>query len=175
MKKGLRAFVSCIAVILIIVSTLEPVASRAATKLSKPANFKGKAVITKEWVTNLTARWDKVKGADGYQVYYRETSPDAEGKWEPWTLYQKTKKTEVKVSIIDGEFQVRVRAYKGSSHSSFTKTITVLGGEGIVQNSDQLTATLAVNAEPELNKDDLFESNATDAIREDINYKVFAI
>ena len=34
--------------------------------------------------------------------------------------------------IIDGVFEMRVRAYKGSTYSDYTETIAVLGGKGII-------------------------------------------
>lgn len=90
----------------------------------------GSAKITEQYETELTITWNKVEGADGYEVYYRGQVP-GEDKWEPWFLVEKTKKTTAQSFIIDGEFQMRVRAYKGSTKSGYTETITVLGGKGI--------------------------------------------
>lgn len=135
MKRKLTRMSRLITGILIFFLVLAPISVEAAAKLSKPANFKGSVKITQEYLTELTVTWGKVKGAEGYQVYYRDTSPTAEGGWESWVLLNKTKKTTATASIIDGKFQVRVRAYKGTSYSKFTKNITVLGGKGIVQSS----------------------------------------
>jgi len=107
----------------------------AKTKLETPKNFKGTVEITEDYETVLTVTWDKVSGAEGYEVYYRSLYPDPnEDIWEDWFLISKTNKRKAEGSIIDGVFQMRVRAYKGSSYSDYTDVITVLSGEGIISN-----------------------------------------
>ncbi len=81
-------------------------------------------------MTKLTITWDAVLDADGYEVYYRSNFP-GEDTWEDWQV-TKTKETSAQGSIIDGSFQMRVRAYKGSQYSNYTEIITVEGGNGII-------------------------------------------
>lgn len=107
------------------------VSASAASKVSVPKDFKGSTVITKEYETVLTMTWSKVDGADGYQVYYRD-QVGGEDKWGSWELIATTNKTTTQEFIIDGEFQMKIRAYKGSIYSDYTETITVLGGKGII-------------------------------------------
>jgi hypothetical protein len=102
----------------------------AATKLAAPKNYKGSSKITDQYETVLTVSWSKVEGADGYEVYYRDQVPGGD-EWEPWFLNETTKETTAQGFIYDGVFQMRVRAYKGSTYSDYTESITVLGGKGI--------------------------------------------
>lgn len=131
-------------VLLICIMFFEATSVNAATKLSVPKNFTGSTKITDEAETVLTATWSKVDGADGYEVYYRDQVPGGD-EWEPWFLNETTQKTTAQGFIIDGVFQMRVRAYKGSTYSDYTESITVLGGEGI-------TSVPKVESQIELNK-----------------------
>lgn len=125
---------------------------KASSNLAKPKNYKGTVALpmnsedyegnvedlTEEEQTNLFARtkltitWDAVQGADGYEVCYRSIIP-GEITWEKWQV-TKTSDTIANGSIIDGVFQMKVRAYKGSQYSTYTDVITVVGGTGIVSN-----------------------------------------
>lgn len=88
--------------------------------------------------TFLTLAWNEVPGATGYEVYYRMNVPGTEYEltnekaWEKWEVTKTTKKS-AENWIIDGVFQMKVRAYKGSSYSDFSETVTVAGGEGIIK------------------------------------------
>ncbi len=138
----------------------------AATKLQAPKNYKGSAKITNQQETVLTVTWSKVDGADGYEVYYRDQVPGEE-KWEPWFLNEKTNKTTAEGFIIDGVFQMRVRAYKGSTYSDYTESITVQGGKGIISGPkagseaklNKTKATVNVGSTVQLKVD-----NATDKV-----------
>lgn len=141
MKKLTAIFFS----VLLFTALLGSASVEAATKLATPKNFAGSAEITKQYETILTITWSKVDGADGYEVYYRSEVPGGDDEWEPWFLNEKTKKTTAQGMIIDGEFQMRVRAYKGSTYSDYTETITVRGGEGIISGPK-------ASATPKLNK-----------------------
>lgn len=107
--------------------------AEASDKLKTPKKFTGTTKITEECETILTITWGKVSNADGYEVYYRSNIP-GEDTWDSWHLVTKTTKRKAQDSIIDGQFQMRVRAYKGSKYSDFTDIITVMGGTGIIDN-----------------------------------------
>lgn len=138
MKKTIK----CILSILIILVLFFPRSSVfAANSLSTPKNLKGKISIV-DGTTYLNINWDKVKGCEGYEVYYRSQIPgDEYGTWEEWSLIEKTKNTKSVGCIVDGLFQMRVRAYKGNQYSSYTKIITVLGGDGITTLTPRLDKT----------------------------------
>lgn len=107
--------------------------AEASNKLKTPKNFKGTTELTEEYETVLAITWGKVSDADGYEVYYRSNVP-GEDTWDSWYLVTKTKERKAQGGIIDGQFQMRVRAYKDSKYSDFTDVITVLGGTGIIDN-----------------------------------------
>ncbi len=109
------------------------IVTAAEKELETPKNFKGSVEYSNEGQTVLTITWDKVTGADGYKVYYRSNVP-GEDTWEEWNLSSKTKDTTAQGWIIDGVFQMRVKAYKGSSNSKYTDVITVEGGTGIKES-----------------------------------------
>lgn len=111
---------------------INPIVSRAGT-LTVPGDFKGTVTFTEEGQTMLTVTWNEVSGAEGYEVYYRCNVP-GEDTWENWRLSTKTTDTTASEWIIDGCFQMKVRAYKGSAYSNFTDVITVEGGTGIISN-----------------------------------------
>ncbi len=120
--------------VIIFVLTINSFASQVAQakdKLDTPKNFSGTALNTSEFETVLTITWDEVNTADGYEVYYRSDVP-GEDAWGDWELVSRTNERTAQGSIIDGVFQMRVRAYKGSSYSDYTDVITVLGGDGIM-------------------------------------------
>ncbi len=120
-------------ILFVIISLNSTNYAEASTKLKTPKNFKGTVMLTDDYETVLTITWDKVSGADGYEVYYRSNIP-GEDTWDSWYLVTKTKERKAEGGIIDGIFQMRVRAYKKSQYSEFTDVITVLGGTGIVDN-----------------------------------------
>lgn len=126
-------FFSAILLFTITIFNNETNYAKAAAKLETPKNFSGKTQITEEYETNLTTTWDEVSGADGYEVYCRSDIP-GEDTWDSWYLIKKTTENTAQGGIIDGCFQMKVRAYKGSVYSDFTDVITVLGGTGIIEN-----------------------------------------
>ena len=77
-------------------------------KLAKVSDF------TVKGTTAVTLKWDAVKGADGYQIYY-STSKD--GKYKKLTS---TTKTSLKKSTLKSgkKYYFKVRAYKKASEST---------------------------------------------------------
>lgn len=131
-KKVLKVILSIFVFVLVSLGT-EPMVSEASITLKTPADFEGTVTFTDEAQTMLTVTWNEVSGSDGYEVYYRSQIPGSDA-WEEWTLSTKTKDTTAQEWIIDGCFQMKVRACKGSSYSAFTDVITVEGGVGIIPN-----------------------------------------
>jgi len=136
MKKTKYYISIAIALLLFSIGMLgkKDVVAEASAKVKVPQNLNGTVEITNEMLTVLTISWDKVEGADGYEVYYRANVPGAkDDSWEEWSK-DNTVETTAQGSIIDGHFQMRVRAYKGSTYSDFTDVITVQGGTGMIDN-----------------------------------------
>ncbi len=111
----------------------KPFVSEASSTLKTPTDFEGIVTFTDEAQTVLTVTWNEVSGSDGYEVYYRSQIPGSDA-WEDWKLSTRTEDTTAQDWIIDGCFQMKVRAYKGSSFGAFTDVITTEGGVGIIPN-----------------------------------------
>ncbi len=107
---------------------------QAATKLKAPGNFKGTTEKYND-ATMLTITWDAVEGAAYYKVFYRSNVPGEE-YFDEWYLVEETTETTSQGSIIDGIFQMKVCAYSVWGDGPHTDVITVLGGQGIIENPE---------------------------------------
>lgn len=154
MKKTgkLKLLIAIIVILIMNVTGLNLYMVKASTGLATPNNFIGTVTLptnsedyegsmedlTEEERTDLfastklTITWDAIQLVDGYEVYYRSNVPGKD-TWEKWKI-TKTSDNKAQGSIIDGVFQMKVRAYNGSQYSNYTDIITVEGGTGIISN-----------------------------------------
>ena len=107
--------------------------AEASTELKAPKNFRGTTEKYND-ATMLTITWDSVEGAVYYNVYYRSNvaGEDYFGKW----YVTETSETTAQNYIIDGIFQMKVCAYGVFGEGPHTNVITVLGGQGIIENPE---------------------------------------
>lgn len=141
----------------------------ASKKPATPKNFKGTVTIDENYFTICKVTWSKVSGADGYEVYVRYQVPGGEDdEWEPWYLLEDTKKTSSSCSIIDGVFQMKVRAYTKSgskkTYSSYTDTISVLGGVGIISGGSDTSSEKKSTEKKSTEKISISKSSLTMAV-----------
>lgn len=107
-----------------------------ASELSTPQGFYGTTGSGVDMdgisipIPKLIINWNPVSGAEGYEVWCRDIT-EGNDFYSDWYISQNTTATTAEEWIIDGYLQVKVRAYGNSGYSSYTDTITFLGGEGI--------------------------------------------
>lgn len=114
MKKLLKTFIS---IMLCVCMVLPNAAYVSAATLGQVKRLKA----SKTTATTITLKWDKVKGAESYQVYRYNTSSKS------WTKIKTTSKTSYKVASLSTAtvYQFKVRAKKGSQTGKYSSVLTV--------------------------------------------------
>ena len=85
----------------------------ASFKNSKPTIKKAQYLYD-----SVSLQWTKVSGAKSYEIQRRMMNPKT-GKYGSYKVWKKTTKTSI-VKKTTGDYQYRVRAVKGSSHSKWS-------------------------------------------------------
>lgn len=82
-------------------TTVPPVTKPTVTKLNKPVNLK----FVSATATGITIRWDAVKDAEGYKIYYGISGKDG------YTFAGKTTGTSFTVTGIGGKARYKIKVY----------------------------------------------------------------
>lgn len=116
-----------------------------ASELSAPKEFYGTTHFGIELsgiytpIPVLTLNWNPVSDAEGYEVWCRDTGGN--DFYSDWYISQNVSITTAEEWIIDGNLQVKVRAYGNGGYSSYTDTITFIGSVGIADGPTSPSGT----------------------------------
>ncbi len=112
MKKIFKTFM---AVVLCVCMLIPNAAYVSAAKLGQVKKLKA----SNSTATTITLKWDKVSGADSYQVYRYNSSSKS------WTKITTTSKTSYKVASLSTakKYKFKVRAKKGSQTGKYSSVL----------------------------------------------------